>query len=80
MGMGSCASVPNMDCGGRSTANCPVIVIQNDIFAINPAGQFRVRNFDLCLLISRDTSIGDSDSPKHGRGEIRWLRDGVHVG
>ena len=38
-----------------------------------------MRNFNLCSRVPVETRVGDSNSPEHGRGEIRWLRDGVDV-
>jgi len=55
------------------------IIVKGHVTAVHAAGQRGMRNFNLRFLISVDASVGDSDSPEHGRGEIGWLRDAVNV-
>jgi len=54
-------------------------VVKGHVTAVHAVGQRGMRNLNLRFLISVDASVGDSDSPEHGRGEIGWLRDAVNV-
>jgi hypothetical protein len=60
--------------GVKASADRGAVVVEDDVFAIHPAGKSGVGNLDLRVLIAGDASVGNGDSPEHGRGEIGRLR------
>ena len=63
----------------KAAADIATIVVKGHVTDVHAAVERGMRNFNLRFLISVDASVGDSDSPEHGRGEIGWLRDAVNV-
>src|SRR5450432_1152056 len=57
----------------EASADGGVVVVDNDVFAIDPAGELGAGDLDLRVLISGDAGVGDGDSPEQGGGEIRGL-------
>jgi hypothetical protein len=62
----------------EASADGGVVVVQDEVFTIHPAGELGAGDFDLGVLVSGDAGVGDGDSPQHGGGEIRRL-GGVDV-
>jgi len=63
----------------EASAEGGVVVIEDEVFSVCAAGKLGVGDFDLGVLVSGDTGVGDGDSPERRRGEVRWLGDGVDV-
>ena len=63
----------------EASADGGVVVGEDDVFAIDPAGELGAGDFDLGVLVAGDAGVGDGDSPKHGGSEIWRLRRGVDV-
>lgn len=63
----------------KASANIAAIIIQDNIFPIDFAGQLRPRNFNLRFLESMHASVSHCDSPQHCGIEIRRFGDRVNV-
>jgi hypothetical protein len=63
----------------QASANIAAVIIQDNIFPVDFAGELRSRNFNLCFLERSHASIGHSDSPEHYGVEIRRFGDCINV-